>query len=92
MLRKKISQYGARNIQFRRNQEMNLILTQFSEIVDRLTQLFFISWSPGTDEMAAGKKLPVILPGREICQGVCAAYDIILIGRARFLVQDLELI
>lgn len=45
MLRKKISQYGGRNIQFRRNQEMNLILAQFSEIVDRLTQLFFISWS-----------------------------------------------
>ena len=45
MLRKKISQYGGRNIQFRRNQEMNLILTQFSEIVDRLTQFFLISLS-----------------------------------------------
>lgn len=85
MLRKKISQYGGRNIQFRRNQEMNLILTQFSEIVDRLTQFFFISWSAGTYEMATGKKLPVILPGREICQGICAAYEIKFVVRAPFL-------
>ena len=69
---------------------MDFFLTQLSKIGNGLVQLLFISRTAGTYEMAAGKKLPVVFPGREVCQRIGAAYEIKFTGRAPLLLQDMN--